>query len=105
MRGRDERLAQYRFGFSMRIVLFLLTAAACAAQGLLVVGTWPKQVQVIDEAKQKVIDHIELQTRTPRLLSLSEDRKKLYVTTTEHYGIEMVDVAKHKVTNSLELDV
>jgi hypothetical protein len=100
VRGRDERLAQYRFGFSMRIVLFLATAAACAAQGLLFVGTWPKQVQVIDEAKQKVIDHIELKTGTPRSLSLSEDRKTLYVTTTDHNGIEVVDVATRKVTNS-----
>jgi DNA-binding beta-propeller fold protein YncE len=104
VRGRDERLAQYRFGFSMRIVLFLATAAACAAQGLLFVGTWPKQVQVIDEAKQKVIDHIELQTGTPRSLSLSEDRKTLYVTTTDHNGIEVVDVATRKVTNSFVLD-
>jgi DNA-binding beta-propeller fold protein YncE len=88
----------------MRIALFLITAAACAAQGLLFVGTWPKQVQVIDEAKQKVIDHIELQTGTPRSIQLSEDRKTLYVTTTDHNGIEVVDVATRKVTNSFVLD-
>src|ERR1051325_2491453 len=88
----------------MRLCLLIAAALPLAAQGLLFVGTWPKQVQVIDEAKQQVIDHIELQTGTPRSLLLSDDRKTLYVTTTDHNGIEVVDVATRKVTNSFVLD-
>jgi DNA-binding beta-propeller fold protein YncE len=88
----------------MRLVLFLASLLPVTAQGLLFVGTWPKQVQVIDETKQQVIDKIELQTGTPRSLLLSDDRKTLYVTTTDHNGIEVVDVASRKVTNSFVLD-
>jgi DNA-binding beta-propeller fold protein YncE len=104
MRGGNQGLAQYRSGVSMRLVLFLSALLPVAAQGLLFVGTWPKQIQVIDEAKQQVIDHIQLETGSPRSLSLSEDRKTLYVTTTDHNGIEVVDVATRKVTNSFLLD-
>jgi DNA-binding beta-propeller fold protein YncE len=88
-------------------ILFAITAAfvsIAAAQGTLFVGTWPHQIQVVDEAKQKVIDHIELQTGTSHSMQISDDRKTIYASTIEKNGIEVIDVATRKVTNAFVLD-
>jgi YVTN family beta-propeller protein len=87
---------------------FLIPAAIAAsslfAQGTIFVGAWQKQVLVIDEAKQQIIDRIPLTTGTPRGLSPSIDRKSIYVTTWDSNGIEVIDVATRKVTNAFSLD-
>lgn len=91
----------------MRIGLAFLpiaVASFAAAQGTLFVGTWPHTVQVVDEAKQKVVDRIDLVTGSARGMQLSEDRKTLYVATLEKNGFEVIDVATRKVTNSFTLD-
>ncbi len=72
--------------------------------GLLYVGTWQKQILVIDEAQGKVIDKIQLQTGAPKDIEISTDRKKLFVSTWEKNGIEVVDLAARKVVNSFSLD-
>jgi DNA-binding beta-propeller fold protein YncE len=105
VRGGYERLAQYRSGISMRI--FVIAAAlisTAAAQGTLFVGTWPHTVQVVDEKTQKVVDHIDLQTGTSHSMLISDDRKTIYASTIEKNGIEVIDVATRKVTNSFVLD-
>jgi DNA-binding beta-propeller fold protein YncE len=79
-------------------------APLASAQGLVFLGTWPKQIQVIDEGRRKVVDHIELATGVPRDLRISEDRKTIYVATVDHNGIEVIDVAARKNTNSFVLD-
>jgi DNA-binding beta-propeller fold protein YncE len=87
---------------------FLVIAAAAissaAAQGTLFVATWPHQVQVVDEASHKVIDHIELQTGVSHSIQISDDRKTIYASTLEKNGIEVIDVATRKVTNAFTLD-
>ncbi len=89
----------------MRILFLAIAVASLAAgQGTLFVGTWPHTVQVVDEAKQKVVDKIELATGSARSMLLSEDRKTLYVATVEKNGFEVIDVATRKVTNSFVLD-
>ncbi|MGA3188330.1 MAG: hypothetical protein ABSF22_14590 [Bryobacteraceae bacterium] len=75
-----------------------------AAQGTLFVGTWPHQIQVVDEAKQQVVDHIELQTGTSHSMLISDDQKTIYASTVEKNGIEVIDVATRKVTNAFVLD-
>jgi len=87
--------------------LFAITAAfisSAAAQGTLFVGTWPHTIQVVDEAKQKVVDRIELQTGVSHSMIISDDRKTIYASTIEKNGIEVVDVATRKVTNAFVLD-
>jgi len=87
--------------------LFAIAAAlSCfaAAQGTLFVGTWPHTIQVVYEAKQKVVDHIELQTGTSHSMQISDDRKTIYASTIEKNGIEVIDVATRKVTNAFTLD-
>jgi DNA-binding beta-propeller fold protein YncE len=88
-------------------ILFAMTAAAittAAAQGTLFVGTWPHTIQVVDEAKQKVVDHIELQTGVSHSMQISDDYKTIYASTIEKNGIEVIDVATRKVTNAFVLD-
>ena len=85
-------------------ILLIAFASSAAADGLLFVPTWPKQVQVIDEAKEQVVDRIELSTGPSHGLKLSEDRKTIYVSTVDHNGIEVIDVPGRKVTNAFVLD-
>ncbi len=89
------------------IRLFAIAAAlaySAAAQGTLFVGTWPHTIQVVDEAKQKVVDRIELQTGTSHSMQISDDYKTIYASTIEKNGIEVIDVATRKVTISFILD-
>lgn len=87
--------------------LFVIAAALsslAAAQGTLFVGTWPHTIQVVDEKTQKIVDKIELQTGTSHSMLISDDQKTIYASTIEKNGIEVIDVATRKVTNSFLLD-
>ncbi|SPE42531.1 conserved exported hypothetical protein [Candidatus Sulfopaludibacter sp. SbA3] len=86
--------------------LIALLAFACALcrGGTLFCGAYPDVVLVIDEAQGKVVDQIKLVTGLPRSLRLSPDRKTIYVSTNDHNGFEVIDVATHKVTNHFVLD-
>lgn len=90
----------------MRRAFFLavLASSLAAAQGTLFIATWPHQIQVIDEASQKVIDRIELQTGVSHSIIVSDDYKTIYAATVEKNGIEVIDVATRKVTNAFVLD-
>jgi DNA-binding beta-propeller fold protein YncE len=80
----------------------ILAAPACA--GTLFLGAYPNSVLVIDEAKGQIVDRIPLVTGLPMNLRLSQDRKKIYVLTNDHSGIEVIDIATRKVTNHFVLD-
>src|SRR5579872_4301488 len=85
-----------------------LTLAAClalpASAATLFMGAYPDAVLVFDEAKGQVVDRIPLTTGLPNSIKLSQDRKSLYVTTNDHSGMEVIDVATHKVTNHFVLN-
>ncbi|HWC98867.1 MAG TPA: hypothetical protein VG456_19035 [Candidatus Sulfopaludibacter sp.] len=86
--------------------LFALLTLSCALcrGGTLFCGAYPDLVLVIDEAQGKVIDTIKMVTGLPRSLRLSPDKKTIYVSTNDHNGFEVIDVATHKVTNHFVLD-
>jgi len=88
----------------MRVFIFAACAALASAQGTLYVATWPHEIQVVDEASQKVVGHIELQTGVSHSIQLSYNHKTIYASTVEKNGIEVVDVATRKVTNAFVLD-
>jgi hypothetical protein len=91
---------------SFSLLLFVAASSAIAQQkagGMLYIGAWPRVILVIDEVQDKVVDRIQLQTGTPQGLSLSYDKKKLYVSTWNN-GIEVIDLATRKVINSFTLD-
>src|ERR1700733_13585962 len=95
-----------------RLTSFRLTllAASCAAlagfaqAGTLYLPAYPNAVLVFDEAKAQVVDRIPLQTGTPMSIRLTPDHTKLYATTIDHNGIEVIDIATRKVINHFELN-
>jgi hypothetical protein len=85
------------------VAILALSSALCRA-GTLFCGAYPDLVLVVDEAQGKVVDQIKLVTGLPRSLRLSPDKKTIYVSTNDHDGFEVIDVATHKVTNHFVLD-
>ncbi len=88
----------------MKCLAAVAFAGAAFAQGTLFLGAWQKEMLVVDEASQKVVDRIHLATGTPHGVQLSRDHKTIYVWTVDHNGIEVIDAASRKVTNSFLLD-
>src|SRR5271154_7397854 len=95
----------YPYLLVMKRLLSLLTLfAAAASAGTLYLPAYPAAVLVFDEAKGQIVDRIPLETGTPMSMRLAPDHKKIYVTTIDHYGIEVIDVATRKVINHFVLN-
>src|ERR1700678_2520542 len=94
----------------MALSRLTLLAASCAALAgvascdTLYLPAYPAAVLVFDEGQAKVVDRIPLETGTPMSIRLAPDHKKIYVTTIDHNGIEVIDVATRKVINHFELN-
>jgi DNA-binding beta-propeller fold protein YncE len=87
-----------------RSILLLPVFAAAASAGTLYLPAYPASVLVVDESKGQIVDRIPLETGTPMSLRLAPDHKTIYVTTVDHNGIEVIDVATRKVTNHFVLN-
>jgi len=86
-------------------ILALFTVFACGASAAtLFIGAYPNSVLVFDEAKGQIVDRIPLSTGLPISMRVSQDRKKIYVTTNDHSGIEVIDVGTRKVINRFVLN-
>src|SRR4051812_42172403 len=83
---------------------YLGCSTSSAQASTLFMGAYPSSVLVFDESKGAVTQHIKLDTGLPRTLFASMDKKKIYVYTNDHTGIEVVDVATRKVINHFELN-
>lgn len=88
----------------MKRLLSTLILCAAARGATLFLGGYPDSILVFDESKGQIVDRIKLATGLPVSMRLSPDRKTIYVTTLDHSGIEVIDVATRKVTNHFELD-
>src|SRR5215471_19732954 len=87
-----------------KLLPILAVSLALVRGGALFLGAYPDSVLVVDEAKGQITDRIHLDTGLPTSLRLSLDRKKIYVTTNDHSGVEVIDVATHKVLNHFVLN-
>src|SRR5579862_7379129 len=87
-----------------RLFSLLALFAAAASAGTLYLPAYPNAVLVFDEAKGRIVDRIPLETGTPMSLRLAPDHKKIYITTIDHNGIEVIDVATRKVINHFVLN-
>src|SRR5579863_5274735 len=87
-----------------RLLLLLAACATFAGAGTLYLPAYPNAVLVFDEAKAQIVDRIPLTTGTPMSIRLSPDHKTIYVTTIDHNGIEVIDVATRKVINHFVLN-
>lgn len=88
----------------LKILLSAALLAVPAQAATLFMGAYPNSILVFDEAQGKVVDRIPLSTGLPTSLRLSFDKKKLFVTTNDHSGIEVIDTATHKVINHFVLN-
>ena len=94
---------------TLRLGLIALSAAAAAAlspaqAGTMILGGYPSQLMVIDEAKGSITQEVDLKTGLPMSMRLSDDGKLLYATTITTSGIEVMDVATRKIVNSFSLN-
>lgn len=87
-----------------RLLGLMLALGVAASAGTLFFGAYPNSVLVFDEAQGKVVDRIKLETGLPTSLRMSPDRSKIYATTNDHAGVEVIDIASRKVLRHFVLN-
>ena len=75
-----------------------------ANEQLLYLATWPHSIRVVDLAKEKVVDTIDLPTDVARVLVMSPDKTMLYASTLRDNSIVTIDLKTHKVCDSFSLN-
>lgn len=60
---------------------------------LLYIGTYRGDIQIYDEATERQVGEITLETGIPRSLTLSQDRRTFYALNWEYEKVEIVDIA------------
>jgi hypothetical protein len=96
------------------VLLVLLTAPLQAQRfgrgitlnggnSLLYIGTYAGNVQIFEEATEKQVGEIKLQTGIPRSLILSFNKKKFYVLDSTLEKVEIVDIASRKSLDTFTL--
>lgn len=90
----------------MRLRSLLIFVAACvqAAAGTIFLPGYPDRILVIDEATQKIVDKIPSEIGIPTGITRSYDRKKIYVTSNDNDGIEVIEITSHKVLQHFVLN-
>jgi hypothetical protein len=99
-----------------RILLALALAAAgtlaartaaqpkvVAGNGTLIVGTFPKQFWIIDEATEKIVGTIPFGSGIPRRTTMSRDRKRFYTIDATMEKVEIIDIAARKTLDHFTL--
>lgn len=71
--------------------------------GLLYIGTYAGEIQILDEATEKPAASIKLKTGIPRRLVLSRDRTRFYVLDASLEKIETVDIATRATIDTFTL--
>jgi hypothetical protein len=74
-----------------------------AGNGTLIIGSYPKQFWVIDEATEKIIGTIPYQSGIPRRTTLSRDRKRFYTIEAQMEKVEILDIAAKRTIDSFTL--
>src|SRR5512140_3358533 len=67
-----------------------------AGNGTLIIGSYPKQYWIIDEATEKVVGTIPFQSGIPRRTTISRDLKRFYVVEAAMEKVEIIDLASRK---------
>ena len=74
-----------------------------AGSGTLIIGSYPKQFWIIDEATEKIVGTIPYQSGIPRRTSLSLDRKRLYTVEAQMEKVEILDIPSRKTLDTFTL--
>ena len=100
-----------RYVFLVAVLFVTLTATADAqssssvtgGNGTLYVGTISNRILVIDEATMEVTAEIPVTIGIPRSLTLSQDRKRLYMGEAAFEDIEIIDVETRETIDTFTL--
>jgi len=85
--------------------LLILAALSVAAHGgTIFLPGYPDKILAVDEASRKVVDKIPSEIGIPTSISLSYDRKKIYVTSNDRNGVEIIDIATRQVLDHFILN-
>jgi hypothetical protein len=74
-----------------------------AGNGTLIIGSFPKQFWIIDEATEKIVGTIPYQSGIPRRTTLSRDRKRFYTVEAAMEKVEILDIAARKTVDTFTL--
>ena len=74
-----------------------------AGNGTLIIGSYPKQFWIIDEATEKIVGSIPFNSGIPRRTTLSRDRKRIYAVDATMEKMEIIDIAARKSIDSFTL--
>ena len=74
-----------------------------AGTGTLIIGSYPKQFWVIDEATEKIVGTIPFKSGIPRRTTLSRDRKRFYTIEAGMEKVEILDIASRSTVDTFTL--
>jgi hypothetical protein len=74
-----------------------------AGNGTLIIGAYPKQYWIIDEASEKIVGTIPYTSGIPRRTTLSRDGKRFYTVEAAMEKVEILDIAARKTVDSFTL--
>jgi hypothetical protein len=77
--------------------------AIYGGNALLYIGTYSGNIQILEEATEKLVGEIRLQTGIPRSLILSADKKRFYVLDSTLEKVEIVDIASRTTLDTFTL--
>src|SRR5215831_16572795 len=93
--------------FALALAAWALVTAAdrkiSAGNGTLIIGAYPKQFWIIDEATEKIVGTIPYQSGIPRRTTISRDRKRFYTIEAGMEKIEILDIAARKTLDTFSL--
>ena len=108
MRQCHQGLAGFgsRVSLAMNKSSLVILAALCAAAqgGTIFLPGYPDTILVIDEATRQIVGKIPSEIGIPTAIRESYDRKKIYVTSNDKSGIEVIDIATRKVLDHFVLN-
>jgi hypothetical protein len=74
-----------------------------AGNGTLIIGSYPSQYWIIDEASEKVVGTIPFKSGIPRRTTLSFNRKHFYTIEAAMEKVEVIDIAARKTLDTFTL--
>lgn len=74
-----------------------------AGNGTIIIGTYPNQFWIIDEATEKIIGTIPFKSGIPRRTTLSRDRTRFYTIDAGMEKVEIIDIAARKTIDTFTL--
>jgi hypothetical protein len=100
-----------KLSLAIALALFAIIVAGAAApapapiagKGTLIIGSYPNQFWIIDEATAKIVGKIPFSSGIPRRTTLSRDRKRFYTIEAHMEKVEIIDIAARKTLDTFQL--